>query len=212
MANRAAVHPDSPIQQEPVATRSQKSLLRDRPDAAQLQLARESFINALTSALEVASRNSDKDVSVSEAGTPTAACSGSSSPTSRTLSLQRSLSDGHSSGDESDAYGSPHGSTRGSARGSTHDSCISWKVPAAVKATSFVVVQSDSTPAQAEITPSPKRFAVLTISHPLLPHATGCAGSHLHDGCVFCRILYFRCRRCHWFCFMSLIMSRRWIQ
>ncbi|KAK9862380.1 hypothetical protein WJX84_007986 [Apatococcus fuscideae] len=128
---------------------SSKQLLRDRADPAQLQLARESFINALTSALEVASR--DKDLTPpSEVNTPTAGSSGPSSPTSRTLSLQRSLSgdnsDDASSGDESEGHHSRHGST--------HDSCGSWNLPAASanKAQKgFVVVQVPSVPAMAEI-------------------------------------------------------------
>ncbi|KAK9844398.1 hypothetical protein WJX74_001993 [Apatococcus lobatus] len=147
LANRALVHPDSPIQQG--QGNSSKQLLRDRADPAQLQLARESFINALTSALEVASR--DKDLTPpSEVNTPTAGSSGPSSPTSRTLSLQRSLSgdnsDDASSGDESEGHHSRHGST--------HDSCGSWNLPAASanKAQKgFVVVQVPSVPAMAEI-------------------------------------------------------------
>ena len=160
MANRALVHPDSPIQQEPATAGKQQ--LRDRADCAQLQLARESFINALTSALEVASR--DKEVTVSETDTPSAetptGSSGPSSPSSRTLSLQRSLSGAQyedaSSGDESDGH---------SRHGSTHDSCISWNVPAAAKAQKgLVVLQVPSSPVQAEIVPEPLRFASLFFS------------------------------------------------
>lgn len=162
LANRAIVHPDSPIQQGPGD--SSKQLLRDRADPAQLQLARESFINALTSALEVASR--DKDLSApSEVNTPTAGSSGPSSPTSRTLSLQRSLSgdnsDDASSGDESEGHHSHHGST--------HDSCGSWNLPAASASKAqkgFVVVQVPTVPAvaeipsESEIVPETLRFAV----------------------------------------------------
>ena len=155
VANRALVHPDSPIQQRQDS--ASKQLLRDRPDAAQLQLARESFINALTSALEVASR--DNKVAPSDGGTPTSGSSGPSSPTSRTLSSRRSLSGEHSAGEE-DASSGDESDAR-SHHGSTHDSCGSWKVPAAGK-TGFVVVQVPSPTAVVQINPEPLRFATCT--------------------------------------------------
>ena len=78
-------------------------------------------------------------------------------PAPELFRLQRSLSGAHyedaSSGDESEGH---------SRHGSTHDSCISWSVPAEDKAQKgFVVIQA-ATPAQAEIVSEPLRFAVFS--------------------------------------------------